>query len=302
MLQGILPINKPQNVTSHDVVNRVRRILGIRRVGHTGTLDPIATGVLVLCVGEATRLAEFLSVHDKVYRTRIRLGITTDTLDRTGSVVSTTDASHLMREDVSRVLPSFTGCIKQVPPMISARRHQGTRLYTLARAGYEVPREAREVSIARLDLLAFEPGAHPAVDLEVACSAGTYIRSLAADLGAALGVGGMMEELVRTRVGAVKLEDCCTLEEVQEAKASGRLGELLHTATWVMGDWPRITVTPREAELLRYGRPLLRSVTDKDLPQGLVLVLDGNGGIVAVARSDGREVRPTKVFGVDSGA
>ncbi|MGC8668759.1 MAG: tRNA pseudouridine(55) synthase TruB [Chthonomonadales bacterium] len=298
MVQGILPLFKPEGVTSHDVVNRVRRILGVRRVGHTGTLDPIATGVLVVCVGEATRLAEYLSVHGKVYRTRIRLGLTTDTQDRTGQVLSTVDASGIGEADVLRALERFKGRIEQVPPMTSARRYQGKRLYALARAGREVDRPARAVTIARLDLLAFEPGPQPAVDLEVECSAGTYIRTLAADLGAALGVGGTMEDLVRTQAGLVRLEDCVTLEQLEQLQACGRLPDVLRPPAWAMRDWPRTTVNPREAEALRCGRTL--PIPTGDLPVGLVLALDEGGNVVAIVRWNGQKIRPQKVFGVSA--
>lgn len=300
MLQGFLPIHKPEGITSHDVVNRVRRILHVRRIGHTGTLDPIATGVLVLCVGEVTRLAEYLAGHAKVYRTRIRLGITTDTLDRTGHIVSTAHAAAVDEAMVRSILPRFVGRIQQVPPMLSARRFHGKRLYELARAGCEVERTPQEVTIARLDLLAFEPGEHPAVLLEVECSAGTYIRALAADIGSALGVGGMMEDLVRTQVGSVRLDDCLTLEELEEMPASALAHRALKPATWVLRDWPCMVATPEEVDLLRHGRQVVRP---EAIPQdGLALVIGHDGGLVAVARANGRQIQPVKVFGAEDTA
>ena len=188
-------------MTSHDVVGVARKLFRTKRVGHTGTLDPDATGVLVLCLGNATRLAEYLSAARKHYVADVVFGIETDSQDASGQVVAERDAAHLTQADVNAILPAFRGAIQQVPPMVSALHHEGQRLYDLARQGIMVERAARAVQIDELELTASIPGAHPTARLEITCSTGTYIRSLAADIGAAAGVGGMMQTLRRTWVG-----------------------------------------------------------------------------------------------------
>jgi tRNA pseudouridine55 synthase len=192
-------VDKPAGITSFDVVARVRRALGERRVGHAGTLDPMATGVLPVCVGEATKLVPFLMGGDKEYEAEACLGVTTDTLDATGTVVAEASCAHVTRADVEALLPRFTGRILQVPPMHSALKIDGQRLYELARKGVEVEREARPIEIHALTLTAWTP---PRLGLRVCCGKGTYIRSLIDDLGRALGVGAHMTALARTRVGA----------------------------------------------------------------------------------------------------
>ena len=200
-INGIVVVDKPAGMTSHDVVGVARKLFRTKRVGHTGTLDPDATGVLVLCLGNATRLAEYLSAARKHYVADVVFGVETDSQDASGQVVAERDAAHLTQADVSAILPAFRGAIQQVPPMVSALHHEGQRLYDLARQGIVVERAARAVQIDELELTVWTPGVHPTARLEITCSTGTYIRSLAADIGAAAGVGGMMQTLRRTWVG-----------------------------------------------------------------------------------------------------
>ncbi len=204
---GATVIDKPAGITSHDVVNRLRRRLGTKRIGHAGTLDPMATGVLVVCVGAATRIMEYLPTEPKVYHAGVTFGIQTDTQDVTGSVVDRKDASWLTERHVLEALQAFYGRIMQTPPMVSAVQVGGRRLYDHARRGTTVERQPRPVTVHRIELRGFVPGEHPVAALYVECSSGTYIRTLAADIGDRLGCGAAMSDLRRTRVGAFDIAE-----------------------------------------------------------------------------------------------
>ncbi len=208
-VSGFLNIDKPLHLTSHDVVARLKRGLHIDKIGHAGTLDPLASGVLVICVGTATRLSEYVMDTTKRYRARVRLGATTTTYDAEGEVTSERDASHITRDDVTRALISFVGDIQQVPPMYSAIKQGGKKLYNLARAGQTVEREPRSISINSLNIIEWSP---PEFTLDVVCSAGTYIRSLAYDVGEALGVGAHLSGLIRSASGSFTLENAHSLD------------------------------------------------------------------------------------------
>lgn len=223
-LEGILPVDKPQGWTSHDVVARLRRLTGVRRIGHAGTLDPMATGVLLLCLGRATRVVSFLTDAEKEYRFRVRLGVSTDTYDAEGQVVSRSDAVPTDLEAVRRAVAQFEGVIEQVPPMFSALKVGGRKLYDLARRGEVVERRARRVRIRQIEV---ERLCGADLDLQVVCSKGTYVRSLADDLGRALGCGGHVTELRRTRVGEMRVEACETLEGIEKACREGGVSSLL---------------------------------------------------------------------------
>ncbi|MBE6604531.1 MAG: tRNA pseudouridine(55) synthase TruB [Ruminococcaceae bacterium] len=223
---GVLLINKPAGLTSHDVVGRVRRLYGTRRVGHTGTLDPMATGVLVLLLGRAAKAAEYLSVHDKCYEATLRLGITTDTEDTTGQILTTcADIPTVTR--VKETASAYRGRYMQTPPMYSALKVNGQKLLDLARRGIEVPREAREVTVHALTVSPTE--APDRYTLLVSCSSGTYIRTLCADIGRDLGCGGAMASLCRTKTGDFALGDCCTLEALEAMDEAARRDRLLPT-------------------------------------------------------------------------
>jgi tRNA pseudouridine55 synthase len=237
---GVLNLNKPRGPTSHDVVNRVRALTGIRRVGHAGTLDPLATGVLVVCVGRATRVVEYLMAGRKVYEARVRLGVTTDTYDAEGQIVAEKKA-QVSRDQVETALAQFRGTITQVPPMYSAIKHKGTPLHRLARQGAEMEdilqSKARQVEIFRIELTAWEPSN---CALEVACSPGTYVRSLAHDLGKALGCGAHLTGLTRLASGEFRLEETITLEELAQAAAEDHWPDLLLPIDAALSHFPAL--------------------------------------------------------------
>lgn len=254
-VDGILNVLKPAGKTSFAVVSMLRRWSGERRVGHAGTLDPDATGVLVVCLGQATRIVEFLAGAGKTYRAGIELGVTTDTYDAAGKVVGKCDPSSVTEEQLRRTLESFRGTVAQVPPMHSAVHHKGKRLYELARKGVEVEREPRQVEISRLDLLDWQP---PLVTIEVDCSGGTYIRSLAQDIGVALACGAHLKNLVRLKSGSFHVDEAVSLEVLEEAFRSGDWQGHLHPMDEVLLDWPA-------AILDREGESLVRRGTDVEL-------------------------------------
>ena len=250
-IDGILNIDKPYGITSMDVVRRVKRASGQRRVGHGGTLDPIATGVIPVCMGQATRLMEDVVGGAKTYLAGIELGVCTDTYDALGEVVERRDAAGVTLTDIEGALPAFTGEILQVPPMYSALKREGKRLYDLARAGVEVEREARPVTVHSIALREWAP---PVVTLEVECGKGFYVRSLAHDLGKALGCGGHMKTLARLRSGAFRVEDALTLEEVEERFADGSWGEAAHSPDVALRGLRAVIVGARVEEMIRNGR------------------------------------------------
>ena len=223
-VSGVLNIDKPQGWTSHDVVAKVRWLAKQRRVGHAGTLDPMATGVLLVCLGKATRVAEYLAARPKTYRATIRFGLVTDTWDAEGQPVSEHSTSDLTRGAIEAVLPRFRGPISQIPPMYSAVKRDGQPLYKLARLGQVVDREARPVEIYRLDVLAWRPAE---LDVEIVCSKGTYIRSLAHDLGQAVGTGAHLSALVRNAIGSAEVAQAVTLGTLEAAFESGLWSEHL---------------------------------------------------------------------------
>ncbi len=213
MLNGMLIINKPRGITSHDVVAEVRRILHTRRVGHTGTLDPEATGVLPVCVGPATKIAQFFLSSDKEYAATMTLGVRTDTQDAAGKIIYTVEKLDFGEKEVKSAFSHFVGEIEQIPPMVSAVRHKGKKLYELARQGKEVEREPRRVKILELEILSCEI---PQVSFRVSCSKGTYIRTLTSDIGDKLGCGAHQSKLTRLRSGPFRLSDAITLKELRE--------------------------------------------------------------------------------------
>jgi tRNA pseudouridine55 synthase len=280
---GILLVDKPGGITSHDVVARARRALGTRKIGHAGTLDPMATGLLVLGVEAATRLLTFVVGLDKTYLATIRLGVATDTDDAQGEVVSTTDAATLGSAAIAEAIAALTGRISQVPSTYSAIKVDGRRAYDLARAGEEVQLKAREVTVSRFDVLA-ERRAGTVVDLDVVvdCSSGTYIRSLARDLGAALGVGGHLTALRRTRIGPF---------DVAQASDAGALAEapLLAPAAAAAAVLGRFDVAAEQARDLRHGKRLAGAA--ERLPSSPAAAIDPEGALVGVVERRGADVK-----------
>ncbi len=240
-VSGILVVDKPAGWTSHDVVGRVRHLAGTRRVGHAGTLDPMATGVLVVLVGRATRAAEFAEAQAKGYAAHIRFGVTTDTLDTDGRVLTQGGRTPEL-DEILAVLPGFTGEIEQIPPMYSAIKIGGRKLYEIARAGGEVERKARKVNISKLSCAGPLPDGD--YELSIECSKGTYVRSLCADIGGALGCGACMSALRRTYSGAFRVEDALTLEEIEARGA----GNCLLPVDALFSDSPELRLAGARAE------------------------------------------------------
>lgn len=253
MRDGIAIIDKPAGLTSHDVVNRVRRATRIRQVGHAGTLDPMATGVLVACLGQATRVSEYLLSHDKAYRATIRLGLETNTYDADGEVTATHEVS-VDRAEVERALTHFVGKIQQVPPMYSAIKREGQKLYELARQGIEIERAARSVIVHSIELLDYQA---PDAAIDVRCSAGTYIRSIAHDLGAALGTGGHLIDLRRTASGPFTIDQAISLDTFEAAARADRWRTLLHPIDEALHDWPLTVIGESDRRRVLKGAPIL---------------------------------------------
>lgn len=252
MLDGIINIKKEKGYTSHDVVARLRGILGQKKIGHTGTLDPDAVGVLPVCLGRATKLCDLLTDKEKTYRTVLLLGKETDTQDISGRVVRECDVP-VGQEEIRRCIQGFQGDSMQIPPMYSACKVQGKRLYELARKGIEVKRDPRPIHIRQITILDMSL---PRVSMEVVCSKGTYIRTLCSDIGQRLGCGGCMEELVRTQVGPFSLERALSLGQVEALRAEGRVQESLTSIEQMLAAYPKITCTDKEDRLVDNGNPL----------------------------------------------
>ena len=236
-LEGILPVDKSEGWTSHDVVAKIRRLIGVRKVGHAGTLDPMATGVLLLCLGRATRLVSYLVAKEKEYRVSVRLGIATDTFDAEGVVVERSEAVPSDLNTIRKSLERFEGEIDQVPPMFSALKVGGKKLYSLARRGKVVEREPRKVHIHKIELEGLDGRD---LNLRVVCSKGTYVRTLADDLGRSLGCGGHVASLRRIRVGDIRVEDCETIDAVVMSYRDGRLAESLLPTDYPILELPAI--------------------------------------------------------------
>ncbi|MBI2852313.1 MAG: tRNA pseudouridine(55) synthase TruB [Chloroflexi bacterium] len=253
MASGILNINKPSGMTSFRVVSTVKRLMGERRVGHAGTLDPLASGVLPVCLGYATRVIEYLAEASKTYRARVELGIATDTYDAAGQVTQRGDASLINQERLEAELDAFRGVVRQTPPMYSAVKYGGRPLYKLARAGITVERKSREARIDRLELVDWQP---PIVTIEVVCGKGTYIRSIAHDLGQSLGCGAHLKSLVRQSYGRFDITNAVTLPLLEDAVRSGDWSGFLYPPDFVIQHWPAVVVSNEEQEDMRMGRLL----------------------------------------------
>ncbi len=252
---GLILVDKPLGPTSHDVVDEVRRLTGVRRVGHTGTLDPMATGLLLVCVGRATRLVRFLQDGTKIYEGTIVLGITTDTLDASGAETARKPC-NVEADEVIRAMRSLTGTILQAPPMVSAVKIEGKKLYELARRGETVEREARPVRVDRFEMTSFTDGDYPEVEFEVACGGGTYVRSLAAELGERLACGAHLGRLRRTANGPYGVDEARTLDELQRTAEEGRLEEAIVPVSEIRLGLPQLQAGPDALRHVSYGRPL----------------------------------------------
>jgi tRNA pseudouridine55 synthase len=264
-------------VSSNHALQRAKRLYDAAKAGHTGSLDPLATGVLPLCFGEATKFSQYLLDADKAYQSTFVLGVATETGDVEGAVIGTQDASHLSESDVEQALQSFRGEIDQIPSMYSAIKHKGQPLYKLARKGQEVERKSRRVVIKRLDLCEFRPGSKAEVDVYIECTKGTYVRSLAEDLGAALGCGGHVSALRRTQAGPFTIDSCVTmetLEALREKEDLAAMDSLLLPSDAAIDTMPLVELTESAGFYIRQGQPVLVSNAPRS-------------GMVRVALEDG---------------
>jgi len=297
MINGIIIVHKERDFTSADVVAKLRGICGQRKIGHTGTLDPLATGVLPVCMGNATKLCGMLTDKDKEYETQLLLGVETDTQDITGKILAT-NTVNVSEEETVKACEAFVGTYEQVPPMYSAIKVNGKRLYELAREGKEIERKARSVTIRELEILELKL---PVVRMRIVCSKGTYIRALCADIGQKLGCGGVMKSLRRTRVGDFTLDRALTLGQLQELKDADRLGEAVYPVEDCFLSCPALHVPKEFVRLLENGNAIAPEQTAEKTLYALgewvrfyrpdesfagIYAYDGAGGIY----------RPVKMF------
>lgn len=294
VVSGVLVVDKPIGLTSHDVVQIIRRGTGIRRAGHTGTLDPRASGVLVVLVGPAVRLSEYVSASDKRYQATIRLGSSTDTYDSEGIVTGTSEDEAFMditEEQFTEVLNNFVGEIQQVPPPYSAVKVKGRKAYEMARKGEEVDLEPRTINVYSLEVLEWAP---PEVVVDVYCSSGTYVRSLANDLGTELGCGAHLIGLRRTKSGRFTLRDAVPLRRLQEAFTAGEWYRHLIPAAEALADWPLVELNPDDVELVRHGHRVPAEEGAPAWSRGV----SQQGDLVALMEHDPEtsEWQPRKVF------
>jgi tRNA pseudouridine55 synthase len=294
-ISGALVVDKPVGMTSHDVVQAIRNGTGLRRAGHTGTLDPRASGVLVILVGPAVRLSEYVSASDKRYQAIIRLGGSTDTFDAEGKVTLSKDPINVTEEQFDAALQTFVGEIEQTPPPYSAVKVQGRKAYEMAREGEAVELAPRMITVHHLEVLEWAP---PEVVIDVHCSSGTYVRSLANDLGVMLGCGAYLVGLRRTKSGRFSLRDSVPLRKLQEAFTAGNWYQYLIPAAEALGDWPAIELNPDEVEGVRHGH---RVKVVGDPAETKVRGVSTQGELVALmeitVNEDGsREWQPKKVF------
>jgi tRNA pseudouridine55 synthase len=280
---GILVIDKPAGMSSAQAVAQIKRVTGVRKAGHAGTLDPFATGVLVCCLNQATRLARFLLAGRKTYAATLFLGVATDTQDPTGTVVARADATAVSRDQISAVFERFTGELSQQPPVYSALKHEGTPLYKLARKGRPVQKPPRPVTVFSLGLTGIDG---PRVQFEVECSAGTYIRTLCADMGQVLGCGGHLSDLRRLRSSGFAIDEAISLTELSAlAEAGAAAGQVIAMAPALRG-MPEQTVSDAQAAKIRFGRPLSESdLSPQEVPtDGPLKLLTPGRRLLAVVR------------------
>jgi len=294
-IDGVIIVAKQPGPTSHDVVGLIRRLSGARRVGHGGTLDPFAAGVLPVFLGHATRLVEYHTADEKEYRALVAFGARSTTDDIEGEL-ATGDVPAPTRQAVEEALVVFRGQIEQVPPDYSAVRVAGRHAYELARHGRKPELRPRSVTISRLELVGWDDSdpARPTATLELRCTAGTYVRALARDLGEALGSGAYLAALTRTASGAFRIEQAHSLDAVRAAFSGGRTGDVLLPATTGLDELPRLTIQAGDLRALTKGQPI--AAPQGVVGDGPVLLLDGKGVLAAVARRHDDKLEPEKVF------
>jgi len=253
-MDGILNINKPPGKTSFGIVRRVKQLTGERHVGHAGTLDPAATGVLPVCLGQGTRVVEFLMDTTKTYQSQIELGVATDTYDATGKITQHGDSSSITQEQLEATLSTFCGSISQIPPMYSAVKHRGQRLYQLARAGITIDRKSRLAQIYHIELLEWQP---PFATIRIKCGKGTYIRSLAHDLGQAIGCGAHLKSLVRLSYGPFDISDAVTIPQFEDAVHGGYWQHFIYPIDTVLLNRAALVVSDEASQAVKNGQPLI---------------------------------------------
>lgn len=292
--QGIIVIHKEKGYTSHDVVAKLRGILHMKKIGHTGTLDPDATGVLPVALGKGTKLVDLLTDKEKTYEAVLHLGITTDTQDMSGTVLEEKPV-NVTEEEVRQVLESFVGDQLQVPPMYSALKVNGKKLYELAREGKSVERKARPVSFYEITPLEIKL---PLVKLRVTCSKGTYIRTLCNDIGEKLGCGGCMEELLRSKVGSYSLDESHSLAEVEAAVADGTIQDMIYPVEQVLSGYPALFADSYGDRLLQNGNPLSDNLVSPQHKEGWVRMYASNGSFTGIFQWDKgkKKYYPVKMF------
>ena len=293
-MDGIIVIRKEKGYTSHDVVAKLRGILSMKKIGHTGTLDPEAEGVLPVALGKGTRLVDMLTDKEKTYEAVLRLGVVTDTQDMTGTVLEE-HSVHVTEEQIQDTVNGFLGEQMQVPPMYSALKVNGKKLYELAREGKTVERKARSVFFYGIEI---QKIALPLIKLTVTCSKGTYIRTLCNDIGEALGCGGCMESLVRTKVGRYTLEEAYTLAQVEEIRDQGKISHLVIPVEQVLGEYPRRMCTQAGDRLLQNGNPLIQELVNENVKEGWVRMYGSTGNFAGIYQWDQGKQRyfPVKMF------
>jgi len=292
-VRGILLLDKPLGITSNKALQDVKRIFKAQKAGHTGSLDPLADGLLPICFGAATKVSAFLLDADKHYQVRIKLGVTTTTADAEGEVLETKPVDGISESDVQSVLTEFQGDIEQIPPMYSALKHKGERLYKLAREGIEVEREPRPVTIHKITMQDYST---PEFDLDVHCSKGTYIRTLAEDIGAKLGCGAHVAALRRTGVGPYGSDGMVTMEQISQLAEDGfsALDELLLPIDSAMASWPEVKLSPDGTFYLKQGQAVL---VPNAPTQGMVRIYDANGSFMGAGEIlDDGKVAPRRMM------
>ena len=295
-MDGILNIDKPAGKTSYAVVAMVKRLTGEKRVGHAGTLDPMATGVLPVCLGQATRLVEYLMDTTKTYKAEIELGVSTDSYDMEGTITRRCDASAVTLEQVETALPAFRGVISQIPPMYSAVKHQGKPLYELARAGIDVERKSRTAKIFSLEI---KDWSNPFLTIEVTCGKGTYIRSLANDLGQNLGCGATLKTLQRSRCGIFDINEATTPERFEEACRGGYWESLLYPMDSILSLWETVIVSEAKAQAIRNGALIsLEKNHSEKAGNDFCRAYTWDGSLLGILRFDNekKQWQPEKVF------
>lgn len=294
-MDGVIVIRKEKGFTSHDVVAKLRGILHMKKIGHTGTLDPDAEGVLPVALGKATRLVDMITDKEKTYEAVMRLGVVTDTQDMSGTVLSQTTELSVTEEELCTVVSSFVGDYMQVPPMYSALKVNGKKLYELAREGKTVERKSRPVHFYEIEILDIS---FPLVRFRVTCSKGTYIRTLCHDIGEKLGCGAAMESLLRTKVGRFTLDDAITLAQTEEAVKKGTIESKILGIEEILAEYPRVCCTKEGDRLLANGNPLVQALVDAQEKKGWIRMCSSEGSFAGVYQWDEKRNRyfPVKMF------